>query len=143
MQGKRKHADRRGHHNGHKADAATSSALWSAARQQNAAARDFTVNALLYDPFARVLYDYVGGVADCERRLLRTIRDPDASFAKDPARIMRAVRLAARARQSPPLAPLSCIAVMCQTLLLFVLAGETYSELQYPCSRSHGIHHLM
>ena len=39
--------------------------LWKAARQQNAQARDFTVNALFYDPFSRVIFDYTSGVADC------------------------------------------------------------------------------
>lgn len=40
-------------------------ASWSAARRWNAQSRDFTVNALLYDPFANVIYDYTGGVRDC------------------------------------------------------------------------------
>ncbi|WIA18376.1 hypothetical protein OEZ85_009838 [Tetradesmus obliquus] len=44
---------------------------WAAARRANAAARDFTVNALLYDPFQAVLFDYVGGVADARQQLLR------------------------------------------------------------------------
>jgi hypothetical protein len=39
--------------------------LWSDARKQNALARDFTVNALMYDPFSRVIFDYTGGVLDC------------------------------------------------------------------------------
>jgi len=43
-----------------------------------------------------VLFDYVGGVQDCERGLLRTIVPPDGSFETDPARILRAVRLKAR-----------------------------------------------
>lgn len=36
-------------------------AAWGATRRTNALARDFTVNGLLYDPFDRILYDYVGG----------------------------------------------------------------------------------
>lgn len=70
---------------------------WAAARRDNAWKRDFTVNGLLYDPFGRILYDYVGGVADCRARLLRTLGPPADSFFQDPARILRGVRLAARA----------------------------------------------
>ncbi|EFN52867.1 hypothetical protein CHLNCDRAFT_58740 [Chlorella variabilis] len=72
-------------------------ATWAAARADNAARRDFTVNGLLYDPFSRLLFDSVGGVADCQARRLRTICPPQQSFAADPARILRGVRLAARA----------------------------------------------
>lgn len=38
--------------------------LWKVARQQNAEARDFTVNALMYDPFSRIIFDYTDGVTD-------------------------------------------------------------------------------
>ena len=69
---------------------------WSTARRQNAFKRDFTINGMLYDPFARVLFDYVDGIQDCERRVLRTIQSPGDSFQEDPARILRAIRLAAR-----------------------------------------------
>ncbi|KAL4440032.1 hypothetical protein ABPG75_003033 [Micractinium tetrahymenae] len=73
------------------------SATWAAARSDNASRRDFTVNGLLYDPFSRLLFDSVGGVEDCAARRLRTICPPGESFTKDPARILRGVRLAARA----------------------------------------------
>jgi tRNA nucleotidyltransferase/poly(A) polymerase len=69
---------------------------WSTARRDNAIKRDFRVNGLLYDPFSRILYDYVGGTADCTARILRTMGSPTHSFSQDPARILRAVRLAAR-----------------------------------------------
>lgn len=69
---------------------------WAAARRENASKRDFTANGLLYDPFSRLLYDYVGGVNDCTRKILRTLGPARDSFKQDPARILRAVRLAAR-----------------------------------------------
>lgn len=69
---------------------------WAMARRENAMKRDFTMNALLYDPFTRILFDYVGGVEDCETKTLRTIESPDVSFSSDPARMLRALRLAAR-----------------------------------------------
>ena len=75
--------------------------LWREARQSNAAARDFTVNALLYDLGSGNLYDYCGGVADCAARQLRSVQIPTEALAADPAKIMRAVRLSARARMPP------------------------------------------
>jgi tRNA nucleotidyltransferase/poly(A) polymerase len=69
---------------------------WATARRDNAIKRDFRVNGLLYDPFSRILYDYVGGTADCTAGILRTMGSPTHSFTQDPARILRAVRLAAR-----------------------------------------------
>lgn len=72
-------------------------ATWATARRNNALRRDFSVNGLLYDPFSRILYDYVSGMADCNARTLRALGvDPIQSFIKDPARIFRGIRLAAR-----------------------------------------------
>ncbi|MEW6355884.1 MAG: CCA tRNA nucleotidyltransferase [Planctomycetota bacterium] len=58
--------------------------------------RDFTINALLYDPVADKLIDLVGGRADIEARLVRAIGDPRDRFAEDHLRLLRAVRFAAR-----------------------------------------------
>ncbi len=63
---------------------------------EDAFRRDFTWNALFYDVRRRVILDFVGGVSDVERRVLRTIGDPDVRMAEDPIRILRALRLAAR-----------------------------------------------
>ena len=68
----------------------------SEARRYNALRRDFTVNGMLYDPFQRLIYDYVGGLKDCQLRRLRTIGEPAASFEEDPARILRCIRMSAR-----------------------------------------------
>ncbi|KAK9832570.1 hypothetical protein WJX84_001726 [Apatococcus fuscideae] len=68
----------------------------SEARQYNALRRDFTVNGLLYDPFQRLIYDYVEGLKDCQMRRLRTITDPHLSFQEDPARLLRCIRMSAR-----------------------------------------------
>lgn len=56
--------------------------------------RDFTVNAMLWDPLAGELLDPYGGRADLAARLLRAV-DPE-SFGEDPLRALRAVQLAAR-----------------------------------------------
>jgi poly(A) polymerase len=58
--------------------------------------RDFTINALLMDPDSGEVLDYVGGRADLENRLVRTVGDPEQRFSEDHLRILRAVRFAAR-----------------------------------------------
>jgi poly(A) polymerase len=63
---------------------------------EDAARRDFTINALFYDVDRSVILDYVGGVDDAENRLIRCIGDPRLRLREDPIRMLRAVRLAAR-----------------------------------------------
>lgn len=58
--------------------------------------RDFTINALMYDVERREIHDYVGGIADVEKRLLRTIGDPNRRFLEDPVRIIRAIKFSKR-----------------------------------------------
>jgi len=58
--------------------------------------RDFTVNALLYDPRTGAVLDFVGGRADLAARVVRTVGEPAARFAEDHLRLLRAVRLAAQ-----------------------------------------------
>jgi len=65
-------------------------------REQDAARRDFTINALYYDPASEAVLDYHQGVRDLKRRTLRIIGDPRARFREDPVRMLRAVRLAAK-----------------------------------------------
>ncbi len=62
--------------------------------EQDAERRDFTVNALYYDPVGdRGIIDYVGGVDDLNAGVVRAIGDPDARLAEDPVRILRALKL--------------------------------------------------
>jgi len=58
--------------------------------------RDFTINALLEDPFTGEVVDHVGGRADLRARLIRAIGTPAARFAEDHLRLLRAIRFAAR-----------------------------------------------
>lgn len=58
--------------------------------------RDFTINGLMQDPVEGRLYDYVGGVADLEAKVVRAIGDPARRFEEDHLRMLRAVRFAAR-----------------------------------------------
>jgi poly(A) polymerase len=63
---------------------------------EDAARRDFTVNAMYYDPVRRLVVDYHGGLADAKAKLLRMIGDPETRYREDPVRIIRAVRFAAK-----------------------------------------------
>ncbi len=63
---------------------------------EDAARRDFTVNAMYYDPETQTVVDYHGGLADVKGRLLRLIGDPATRYREDPVRIIRAVRFAAK-----------------------------------------------
>ena len=63
---------------------------------EDAARRDFTVNAMYYDPVREVVVDYHGGMQDVKNKLLRMIGDPAARYREDPVRIIRAVRFAAK-----------------------------------------------
>jgi poly(A) polymerase len=58
--------------------------------------RDFTINGLLLDPFTQDVLDYVGGRADLQHGIIRTIGDSHRRFAEDKLRMLRAVRFAAR-----------------------------------------------
>ncbi len=57
--------------------------------------RDFTINALAYEPHRDELVDLHGGIEDLERKLLRTVGDPRERFAEDALRILRAIRISA------------------------------------------------
>ena len=64
-------------------------------QEQDATRRDFTLNALFYDPATQEVWDYHGGVADLKKRRLRLIGDPERRYREDPIRMLRAVRFAA------------------------------------------------
>jgi tRNA nucleotidyltransferase (CCA-adding enzyme) len=56
--------------------------------------RDFTVNALAYDPVSKQVFDFVGGIDDAKNRILRFVGDPEKRIKQDPLRMMRAIRFA-------------------------------------------------
>jgi poly(A) polymerase len=64
--------------------------------RQDVLRRDFTINALLLDPFSGEVLDYAGGRADLEAMRIRAIGDPERRFEEDHLRLLRAVRFAAR-----------------------------------------------
>ena len=60
--------------------------------EQDAKRRDFTINALFYDPDADELVDYVEGKLDIDRKLIRSIGESQQRMEEDPIRILRAIR---------------------------------------------------
>jgi poly(A) polymerase len=64
--------------------------------EEDAFRRDFTVNALFYDVATKSVIDYVGGLEDLERGVIRSIGDPRVRFVEDPVRMFRAAVLSAR-----------------------------------------------
>lgn len=65
-------------------------------QEQDAARRDFTANALFYDPTTQEIYDYHQGYQDTRNGVLRIIGDPLVRYREDPVRMLRAVRLSAK-----------------------------------------------
>ncbi len=58
----------------------------------DATRRDFTMNALFFDPVSGVIHDFVGGRADIEKKIVRAVGCPDERFMEDHLRMIRAVR---------------------------------------------------
>jgi len=65
-------------------------------QHEDSARRDFTINALYYDPTTNEVLDYHDGYKDLRQRRLRMIGDPAARYREDPVRMLRAVRFAAK-----------------------------------------------
>ena len=63
--------------------------------EKDAQRRDFTINGLFYDPFADEVIDYVGGMEDLEKKVIRAIGVAEDRIAEDKLRMLRAVRFAA------------------------------------------------
>ena len=64
--------------------------------KDDAMRRDFTVNALYFDPATETIVDYHHGIDDLKQKTLRMIGDPSTRYREDPVRMLRAVRLASK-----------------------------------------------
>ena len=62
--------------------------------EEDAFRRDFTINALFYNIADFSIIDYVGGLSDIEKKVVRAIGDPDQRYQEDPVRMIRALRFA-------------------------------------------------
>lgn len=64
--------------------------------EEDAERRDFTINGMFFDPIEEKIYDYVGGMEDLKKEIIRAIGNPFARFQEDRLRMVRAVRFSAR-----------------------------------------------
>lgn len=91
-------------------------------REQDGRRRDFTVNALYFQPISRELYDPFGGESDLKERLIRFIGEPALRIRHDALRILRAVRF--RALIDGQYHPETYTALREQIAVIDVLSGE-------------------
>ncbi len=118
-------------------------------QSEDAIRRDFTINALYYDPNNELIVDYVGGMKDVAARTMRVIGKADVRYREDPVRMLRAIRLAVKLKceiARTTAAPIKKNAALIgnvpaarlfdeiQKLLLSGYANETLAAL-----RSHGL----
>jgi poly(A) polymerase len=120
-------------------------------REQDAARRDFSVNALYYDPATETVLDYHHGASDLRKRRLRIIGDPRTRFREDPMRMLRAVRFAAKLdfqidpKTRAPIREMAGLmenvppARLFDEMLKLLLSGHAGASLQR--LRSEGLHH--
>lgn len=120
-------------------------------QEEDAVRRDFTVNALLYDPDKEEILDYLNGYEDIKAKKLRIIGDPVQRYREDPVRMLRVVRLASKLNmqiEAETAKPIGDLAPLLQNvppsrlfdeMLKLLLSGHALScvvEL-----RARGLHH--
>jgi poly(A) polymerase len=120
-------------------------------QHEDATRRDFTVNALYYDPISDKVLDYHHGVADLKSKTLRMIGDPVHRYREDPVRMLRAVRLCAKLGFSidpATSAPISQMAELIRNvpnarlfdeMMKLFNSGNAYEGLRM--LREQGLHH--
>jgi poly(A) polymerase len=69
-------------------------------QDEDAARRDFTINAMYYDPETQLVVDYHKGIDDIRKKRIKMIGEPEARYREDPVRIIRAARFAAKLASS-------------------------------------------
>jgi poly(A) polymerase len=118
---------------------------------EDAIRRDFTVNALYYDPLTETIVDYHHGVADLQQKTLRVIGEPRTRYREDPVRMLRAVRLAAKLGliiDPAARAPIRDMAILLENVPTARLFDETLKLLMSGNAvrcigqlREEGLHH--
>jgi len=120
-------------------------------REDDAIRRDFTINALYYDPASEIILDYHNGLRDLQRKSVRIIGDARARYREDPLRMLRAVRFAAKAgfsideRTRKPIRELAHLlenvppSRVYEEMQKLLLSGHAATGLRQ--LRSEGLHH--
>ena len=118
---------------------------------EDAARRDFTVNAMYYDPATETVLDYHGGMADMQKKTLRMIGDPAKRYREDPVRMLRAIRFSAKtgfALDADTRAPIAKLGKLLQDvpparlfdeILKLLMSGYSWNAIQG--LRDAGLHH--
>jgi len=118
---------------------------------EDAARRDFTINAMYYDPATETVLDYHGGMSDMQKKTLRMIGDPAKRYREDPIRMLRAIRFAAKtgftldSATAAPIAELSALihdvpaARLFDEILKLLMSGYSWAAIQG--LREAGLHH--
>ena len=110
-------------------------------QEEDATRRDFTINAMYYDPETQTVVDYHGGIKDAKKLTIRMIGDPLTRYREDPVRIIRAVRFSAKLnplgfKLDPKTAkPL----VECQALLADVPQSRLFDEMLKLLQTGHSL----
>lgn len=120
-------------------------------QHEDAMRRDFTINAMYYNPATEEVLDYHGGIADIRGKTLRIIGQPEARYREDPVRMLRVVRFAAKLQFTiepstrepiPVMAPLIDnvpAARVFDEMLKLLMSGHALACLQQ--LRKEGLHH--
>jgi len=110
-------------------------------QEEDATRRDFTINAMYYDPETQTVVDYHNGIKDAKKRTIRMIGDPLTRYREDPVRIIRAVRFAAKLNplgfklDPKTAAPL----IKCQALLADVPQSRLFDEMLKLLQTGHSL----
>ncbi len=120
-------------------------------QHEDAVRRDFTINAMYYNPASQEVLDYHGGMEDVRAKTLRMIGVPEARYREDPVRMLRVVRFAAKLGFTIDTATRAPIPVMAplidnvpaarvfDEMLKLLMSGHALACLQQ--LRSEGLHH--
>ncbi|GAB2848345.1 polynucleotide adenylyltransferase PcnB [Pseudoduganella ginsengisoli] len=118
---------------------------------EDAERRDFTVNAMYYNPATQEVLDYHGGIEDIRAKTLRIIGVPEARYREDPVRMLRVVRFAAKLQftiEPHTAAPIRVMAPLINNvpaarvfdeMLKLLMSGQALACLQQ--LRKEGLHH--
>lgn len=106
--------------------------------QEDAQRRDFTINGLFYDPISSKIHDFVEGVQDIQKGVIRAIGNPVERFTEDRLRMVRAVRYATRLNFVIEQKTLEALIKQSETLMLSVSVERIYQELK----KMNQFHHL-
>lgn len=106
--------------------------------EEDAARRDFTINAFYYTTRDFSVYDYANGLRDLELRCVRMIGDPELRYREDPVRMLRAIRFAGKLGfdiEPDTAAPIATLA----PLLRDVAAARLFDEILKLLMAGHGV----